>query len=234
MNQNVRIISAATFIALCSSSFAADLVKLKPFNIQTVNGIKLLNSTQAIAIKDYPAIFDLFPEGKVTLDILKANKEALLVELGKTESYYRVYQVEGESKATLLSSLFGAKGKKYVAHSDFIQYSDKKIEGKLKRVGYLIRIQADISSVEGNVDLNGLFALGIAAKTKQVNGSLSVQVYGLSGLKIAEIIGQQFTLTEESLMKAIEGAAVLKSKIRDPDIVVRPEELPDGLDKTTT
>ena len=204
--------SSISFL-LCNQALAADLDKFKPIDIKTINGLKLLNDTRLIAIKDYPKWFDLFPQGKVTLEVLKENKEALLVELGKTESYYKIYQLDSDVKATLLSSFLGAKGKKYVVQSDFIQYTDKEIDGERKRLGYLIRIQADISSVEANIDLNGLFALGVAAKAKQVNGSLSVQVYGLSGIRIADMVGQQFALTEESLMKAIEGVAVLWQRI---------------------
>jgi len=215
--------------ALACSSVATAAEKI--VEVKTINGEKVLNRTQSIEVTDYPTLFPLFPEGKVTLASLKDNKEALLAELGKTEGYYRVYLVESETKASLLSAFLSSAGKHYIAQSDFVQYADKTVNGLKKHVGYLIRIQADISSLEGNTDLSGLFAVGVAAKAKKVSGSLSVQVYGLSGAKIADVVGQPFALTDEALMKAIESAAVLKSRVRDPDIIVRPEELPDALDK---
>lgn len=221
--KHIIFLSLMTFI--CNAAFAVDI---GPMN---ANDIMLINAPASISINQYSSLFVLFPEGKVTLDVLKANKEALLTELGRTESYYRCYQLESEAKATLLLSFIGSKGKKYVAQSDFMQYTEKEIEGNKKRIGYLIRIQADISSIESNVNLNGLFALGVAAKAKQISGSLAVQIYGLSGNQIAGIVNQQFTLTEESLMRAIEGVAVLKSKIQDTAIIVCPDELPDSLDK---
>ena len=190
---------------------------------------RLVKPVQKLRLEDYPRIFDLVPDDAalVALDQVNKYKDPILAELNQTRSYYRVFQIEKDGRLTLLASTVGAKNRKYVVQSDFTQYADKIVDGTPQRVGYLIRIQSDFDSLSNNLDLSGIFPLGVAAKANKISGTLSVQVHGLSGQKIGTLVGQPFALSDESLMKAIESAVILRSKVTEDGIFLLPAVLPD-------
>ncbi|MDK9699206.1 MAG: hypothetical protein OEM52_03515 [bacterium] len=209
------------------SAKAQDVSKLRLLSIDP-NVDRLVTVTLPVdSLSDY---FPLFPSGKVSYEMLKANKYALLSELNNSKSLYRCSKIEANGKITLLTSFLGVRGSHYVVQSDFVQWATKRVRGEYTKIGYLIRIQADIRDVKGEIDLGSLFAVGVAAQLSKISGSLEVQIYGLTGPLISQTINRSFALSEESLLKAIEDAAVVKSKLSDPELILFPAILPDDVD----
>ncbi len=89
-------------------------------------------------------------------------------------------------------------------------------------VGIGIRLTASVHVNEGNVDLTNLIALGAAARTKQVTGTLVVQTLGISGEGISTIIPVPSELNETTIQNAVMAVGQLKGKIYDAKTEITP------------
>ncbi len=189
-----------------------------------------LNSTAELRIDKMSTVFDTVPKNiKISnQDDLNTYKKPILSELNQTRSNYSIYSVESDGKLTYMTATASKKNKIYVVVSDYMQYADRNVDGKPERVGYMIRIRASINSSSNGTDISGIFPLGVAVKKNKISGNLAVEVHGLSGPDISKYIGSPFSLSEESLIKAVETAAILRSRIYDDGINVRPVVIPVG------
>lgn len=189
-----------------------------------------LNSTAELRIDKMSAVFNTVPKNIQisNQDDLNTYKKPILSELNQTRSNYSIYSVESDGKLTYMTATASKKNKIYVVVSDYMQYADRNVDGKSERVGYMIRIRASINSSSNGTDISGIFPLGVAVKKNKISGSLAVEVHGLSGPDISKYIGSPFSLSEESLIKAVETAAILRSRIYDDGINVRPVVIPAG------
>lgn len=109
--------------------------------------------------------------------------------------------------------------------------SDKECESKLKPnclnhytkvtipvyVGAGLRITSNIQSLEGNVNISGLSAIGFAADAKQLSGSLVVQTLGVQGKEISSKLPIQSKLSIDNVQSAITNLTVIKEKMHEGD-----------------
>jgi hypothetical protein len=195
----------------------------------TITQMRGLQPTVELRVDEIPRAFNFVPDeiSLQSIETLNTYKQPMLAELNQTRSKYSIYQVETDGKLTLLQSAISRRHRNYVATSDFMQYAERTVNGVPKKIGYRIRMRAEIRSLTNGVDLNGLFRIGIAAKESKINGSLAIEVHGLAGPAISNHVGSPFSLSEESLVKAIESAAILRSKVSDDSVFFIPVELGD-------
>jgi hypothetical protein len=94
-------------------------------------------------------------------------------------------------------------------------------------VGIGMRIQADITAIEGNVPLTSLGVIGLEAQARKLSGTLTVQTIGISGEPAATSLPLPGRLDQTSVENAIlalgsNRAVVYRSRANDNGIVITP------------
>jgi hypothetical protein len=137
--------------------------------------------------------------------------------------------VQGNVKAFSGTASVDAQIKKIIIQIDSGRYRNADYENHQRKIGYLFRINIELKSFGSNIDVSSLFAIGVAAKAKALDGQIEVQVLGVAGKPLDDYNVMLTSLSEDSLMKAIENTAILKSKISSGELMINPELYPEDL-----
>lgn len=91
-------------------------------------------------------------------------------------------------------------------------------------VGVGIRITANVTVLEGSVNLSGLGPISAAAQANRVSGSLIIQTLGITGSKVTTALPLPSELTPNSIQVAIQSMATIKSALfsTDDSVVITP------------
>jgi hypothetical protein len=89
-------------------------------------------------------------------------------------------------------------------------------------VGVGLRLTASLIVNEGNIDLGNLIALGIAAESKKVSGTLVIQTLGISGKSISPLIPMPSQINTTSIQNAIMSLASIKARLYDEGVELNP------------
>lgn len=158
-------------------------------------------------------------------------------------------QVDGKGNISFTTAKLGYAGSSYIVILDYIKFDtkslpvfvDKDTSGLIRDfkaasynldskpdaiipvyVGVGLRFTATITVNEGTVDLGNLFALGLAAETKKVTGTLVIQTLGISGKDISSLIPMPSQINTTTIQNAIMSLASIKTKIYDDSIDLNP------------
>ena len=93
------------------------------------------------------------------------------------------------------------------------------------RVGVGMRMSADIHTTKAGIDLGSIFALGVAASTSKLRGSLTVDIIGVSSSDIGNLVVTNATIDASSVQKTLEGMAAIKVKIPEAGTTLTPQLL---------
>lgn len=183
---------------------------------------------------------DFFKDKKNVLELL--SDETIRIAVGT---------VSAEGGISFGPAKIGIEGKNYVVILDYIKYITNSMAaglsvdetngkrtatriikedadvGKDKAVvpayiGVGLRLIASIYIKKGTVDLGSLIALGVAAKSEQVGGSLVIQTLGISGSEISALIPMPGDISEATIQNAIVALASIKAKIHDANTHISP------------
>ncbi|MEH6413921.1 hypothetical protein [Pseudomonas sp. CGJS7] len=160
-------------------------------------------------------------------DTAKEKKLAILNDLANHEVEFNYIRINDETSVSFMQELLSGKGQDLVIQKDHRSYKFYSAGSDLKKLGFLIRIEARLTTLTANVDISSLFAMGMAAKLGQTKGNLSVRVFGLTGKPIYDLLPSPSDLSEGSIQSAIEAVALIRSKIYDEGVIVMPQELKD-------
>ena len=89
-------------------------------------------------------------------------------------------------------------------------------------VGLGLRLTANLMVKEGEVDLGNLVAIGAAAETRRVYGTLVIQTLGISGEGVASSIPIPSEISASSIQNALVAIGTIKSKIYDEKTTLSP------------
>jgi hypothetical protein len=159
----------------------------------------------------------------------KESKASLIDGLANHDVDMRVFTRNQDGSVSYLTGKATLKNQRTIIQRDYMAYRWETIGGKDRRVGILLRIEAEMTATGGNLDLGSLLAFGLAAKQNDTNGVLRVRVYGLSGEPISVNIPAPSDLSDASIQAAMEAVAVIKSAMYDDRVSVIPQVLPDSI-----
>jgi hypothetical protein len=168
-----------------------------------------------------PVMISIEPETleTVTYSALFPDNTHILDHLPNQDSDISSFVFEADGSISYLVANVAAKGQMVVIKQDYSKSVPYKrtSDNVNYRVGIAIRVTAEVKVLKGDVNLGGLFNLGLAAHLNQVTGSLKVGVLGISGSSITNAIPATAQLTPESIQGAIEAIANIKSRIYDSE-----------------
>lgn len=157
-----------------------------------------------------------------------------------------VGEVQGSGGITFGPAKAGYKGNSYVVILDYIKFNTKSFGVKLTPdsstnttkanlihnndadvivptyLGVGLRLTANVTVNEGEVDLGNLFALGVAAQAKKISGTLVVQTLGISGESVSTMIPMPSELNASTIQNAIMSLGAIKAKIYETDTNIIP------------
>lgn len=176
----------------------------------------------------------------------------ILGELPDETMRIAIGEIQGSGNITFGPAKTGVAGRSYVVILDYIKFQTQsfavvKKDGRLQRirdfatfaapgpaeiekngtivpvyVGVGLRLTANITVTEGTVDLGNLFALGVAAQSKQVTGTMVVQTLGVSGQNISTLIPMPSEINPTTLQNAILALGAIKAKLYDQGTTINP------------
>jgi hypothetical protein len=180
-----------------------------------VASVKAKNSTY-IVVLDYM---------KFTTTILTGNPERGFTNPATRQPDEIVF----ESGPAPMHSQFGegkVQGVPEPTHSSG-QCTPAESEQKVVPVytGIGLRITAEVTLADGDVNLGSLFAIGAAAEAKKLRGSLIVQSMGIGGPEISAAIPMPSEINQTTIANAIMALATIKSKIHSAGTTIEPRVL---------
>lgn len=156
-------------------------------------------------------------------------------------------QLDQNGNVSFASSKYGYKGSSYIVILDYIKFDTKALPVVVTKdtlgqvtdfkrselasyadaiipvyIGVGLRFTANVTVNEGSVDLGNLFALGIAAETKKVTGTLVIQTLGISGKDISSLIPMPGQINTTTIQNAIMSLASIKAKIYEDESELTP------------
>jgi hypothetical protein len=212
----------AVAVSVPLSSIAAEPVALN----------KLVFKSGAATKMTKPELEEIFELTKGTLvgKPLLPAKPLFMEGLNVAVAESRFLQIDGQGKVSGLFGKVEASTKKVQIYVDYGRYKTfKDASGADQKIGYLLRLEAEITNFAADADISSLFAVGFAAKGGKIQGRVKVTTIGLSGGALDQYVVTATSISEESLLKAIENLAILKSKVNTDEITVNPEKLPEGV-----
>ena len=133
-----------------------------------------------------------------------------------------MYSFNEDGKIDYLASGIARKNEFVNIVYDFIAYRPVEYKGAMWYVGVGTRVTATIRVNEKNVKLGGLFNLGIAVSQSKISGTIQVEVLGIQGESIANLLPVATELSRESILAAVQAATTIKSQIYRKDVQVTP------------
>lgn len=171
----------------------------------------------------FVAAFPKLREMPGTPDELAASKESILSSLSNHDVSIQSYYVESEGKLSALPGNVAAKRKQVVVEQDYEVYRLVEVGSVTKRIGVVFRVRVELFTKRADVNLNGLFSIGLAVREGSATGNLHVSVYGLAGEPISSIIPLPSEVSESSLQQAMQAVATLKALMHDSRVYVVPQ-----------
>ena len=158
---------------------------------------------------------------------LKEKSKFALYQLVNHEVVLNTFILKKDGKIMYLGNKLAASGEKVLFQLDYVSYQNVIVGDKTKKLGILLRIEAEVITRKADINLNGIFAIGAAVTSGSASGRLRVKIFGLSGKPIIEAIPSPSNISEDSLLNAFTSIASIKSKMYEEDVYVIPQELPE-------
>jgi hypothetical protein len=143
-----------------------------------------------------------------------------------------VAKQDSSGNLTYLVAKATAEVGNYVVIMDYTKYrqesvtdEDSKRELGLGRIGVGLRMTAQVHTLKANIDLGSIFALGVAAATNKLTGSLAVHIIGITTTDVDNLTVTNAKIDETSIQKTLEGMAAIKAKIADSTTTLTPQIL---------
>lgn len=169
-----------------------------------------------------------FP-GLVDAEIPKDPKSilALLTETAASVEYYKATKLS-ENNVKLEAIVDGSQSSgdtSLVAVHAFSMYRPIHIDGVTYAFGIKTYIRADYrvrDRKRKGTALLGLISIGAGVTSNLTEGEIRLGVSGMSGKPIPTYLNMPARLSEETITKALEDFAVIKSKIYDAEVNISP------------
>lgn len=159
------------------------------------------------------------------------NKQILRL-LNNTTTEISVSKLDAGGKADYIIATATGEIGTYRVIMDFTPYMVEEAIGSVSRmkigdakVGVGLRLTADVTTNTANIDLGSLMALGIAANSKKLQGTMRVDSIGIRLENDSGIMLSNTKIDETGISKTMETLAIVQSKIADENTYLEPHVL---------
>lgn len=160
------------------------------------------------------------------------SNEQIQKILSDTHATISVGKFTGSGGITYLAASATASAGTYKVTMDYCEFVTETVTDPttketigLGRVGVGLRLTAIVTTKKADINLGSLMALGVAASTGYLSGTMTVDSIGIRIAGNAGPILSNTTIDESSIQKTLESIAVIQSKIADSSTHLDPQIL---------
>lgn len=176
----------------------------------------------------YIDVYDRTQGKRVETDVRALSSSQLRRELSATTTFITVEKQNASGSFDFMGSGGAVERGVYRVTFDYVNYTTDEVKTSdgstlgLGQIGVGLRIVAHITNTSGRVNVGGLLPVGLAAEAGSINGSLSLQVLGMSNDKLALSVPGSLTLDASGIQKAFESAAAVRVLFVDAETQITP------------
>ncbi|GGH59711.1 hypothetical protein HNQ91_000690 [Filimonas zeae] len=231
MRKGIFITTALSLLLISCASQKENVANPQPGSFLLESQFKDFIPVSPLEFEQTVVIFNDVTHDFDTLTVkeLVADKKLILKFLPNETVFATVRKNDSEAEAKFGVAAVTAERGSYTVTLDYAKFTTLKILQSgggcagYTKVGVGLRITAQIVTMAANVDVSSLFGLGLAAKTNQLRGQLSVDVIGMESSKITDLITLPVDISEASIQTALQSMSAIKSKIYDPETNLFPQ-----------
>lgn len=181
---------------------------------------------------EYPHEIEVYDtRGYMQVKNIRAlEKDEVLKALSNETVLVVVREMAADGSVTFGPAQLSKKHSQYFVTMDYMKFTTVAIQDPLvrelrgtARLGVGLRIVARITSHSDGVNLGDLISIGVAAQRRQVSGSLSVEIIGISSSEVTATLPLPSEISTASIQAALQAMATIKSKIYDTDTRLSPK-----------
>ena len=91
------------------------------------------------------------------------------------------------------------------------------------RIGVGLRLVAHIKAHKSNINFGDLFALGLAAESNHISGTLSIEIIGIKSKEVTGTLPLPSEINRTSIQQAMQALSTIKSRIYDQTTQIHPQ-----------
>lgn len=214
------------FTALVFGTSCDKAASVAPDTTSTAEGSPVFKDWTPTEPESVEAFFEAKPNYDKNADGKVENAEVLSFFPNEAvQVSVRDRTVSGEVTAPVVG--VSAKGHSYTVVVDYVKYQTERANceqvkpghdcDRLLRTGVGIRLNADVTTLEADINLSSLFGIAAAAALNQVRGTLRFETIGITGPGISPLVPLPSQISPDSVQGAMQAAAAIKAKLHDQD-----------------
>jgi hypothetical protein len=184
-------------------------IQVKSLILSTSSDNKILNLSTTEMSMDKQAVINFVPNESMETTIQKFNDN------GNIEYYYSGRSVKKGTYRLIIDY------NKYIIQT-INSGSEQSCIGYAK-IGIGLRIIANINALKNNIDISSLVAIGNAAKSGDVSGTVGYEVIGIESKEITAILPINSEITSSINQIFLQAIGVVKGKIYDDKTRLHPQ-----------
>lgn len=117
------------------------------------------------------------------------------------------------------------KNSTYRVVMDYAKYKVHRTTSGDAKIGIGLRMVAQVTTSENDINLGDLFAIGLAAQANHLQGTLSVDVIGMDSKEITYLLPFQSEINKTTIQNAMQALATIKTEIYNDSTKLYPHIL---------
>lgn len=166
---------------------------------------------------------------EVTKAWSQLNNEEIRRLLSNKNTEIMIRKLDGSGTAGYLIASTTASAGEYIVIMNFISFrSEEAVNDLDQRVGQALvgvgfRLTAKITTYKANVNLSSVSALGLAAETNKLSGTMKIETIGVTPKNDSGMMLSSTKIDETSISNTLQAIAVLQSKMVEADTHLDPQ-----------
>ncbi len=156
---------------------------------------------------------------------LIATRKEKLGFLKNQGTLVSIVEITAEGETNFGSASLSSKNSVYRIVMDYAKYKVQRTQDGSAKVGIGLRMVAEVTTSKNKIDLGDLFALGLAAESDHLSGTLSVDVIGMDSKEITYLLPFQSEINKTTIQNAMQALATIKSEIYNDSTKIYPHIL---------
>ncbi|MGE8414865.1 MAG: hypothetical protein ACN6QY_21105 [Pseudomonas sp.] len=155
-----------------------------------------------------------------------SNKE-INARLPLERSYVSILKVDTENTLGYAGAKYTGTTGTYIVVLDYAKYRDEVTdkENLPCLVGVGVRIKATITTRKSGLDLGSLFAIGYAAKSGYLTGTIELTKIGIDSSHLSSAMPNSTEISDTSIQSAIQAIGAVRNRLYDDDTRLTPHVL---------
>lgn len=159
--------------------------------------------------------------------VTDAERLALLPNQASSIKMYE-FKENASISSPVAGASFAQNAGRYNVVMDYMKYRIEPLRDLndtfygYAKVGVGMRIIANLTTLEANVNLGSLLAIGASAGANKLSGDISVEVIGIDSPDIVNLIPLTSTIDQTSIQSALQALASIKTKLNDDHVTITP------------